>query len=307
MPEFDAAEIFSAQSDPNPISNPAPDQSVHTPAPVADPSGTTGVPSGMAPSGPEAWEVPGVGQVSRDELIKGYLRTQDYTRKTMAISQQQREFEQARQQAQAYEATLQQVYQFLNDRSKLEQHLKGLPGQVPQGPEIPGDQLMTFADAQNLMSKKFGESQAQFQQRLQEGIGEAQKKILTEVYQTQFESAIDNKLRDISTRHPELGRLPGVELLLREAVKSQKPGSLDDALQLFDQAAIFYAGRVKNAAQAATVAGQPNNPLNRGLLPPSNGAPGPQAEATDFSGVRDKNLRALVEQDLMKLFQGVQE
>ena len=43
----------------------------------------------------KAYEIPGVGEVTEDELVKGYLRQADYTRKTQELAQMRRALEDA--------------------------------------------------------------------------------------------------------------------------------------------------------------------------------------------------------------------
>jgi hypothetical protein len=286
---FDPSEVF-APADPGAQTPPADPGSQVAPAAPQDPgpAGTPATPHQAAPGGDE-WEIPGVGRVSRDELIKGYLRQQDYSRKTAALSQRDREFESVRQQSTQYEAALRQVHGFLQDRAQLAKYLETLPGGEPQ---LAPDQILTAAEAQALLQRKLGESEQAQMRRFQE----FQQQTLQQTYQTQYEQAIDNKLRDIQGRHPELVKVPGMEVLLRNAVQSQRPQSIDDALSLFDQAATFYATRFKEFAKSGLPS--PNNPVNRGVLPPTTGAPAPQAEAQDFSGVKDPNLRNLVIRDI---------
>ena len=190
------------------------------------------------------------------------------------------------------EATLGQVRAFLQNPQQLQQYLTSMGGGQP---ELAPDQILTTAEAQQLMQQKFGEAETQFNQRLQA----TEQKIIQGVYETQYTQSIDGKLREIGTRHPELTRIPGIELLLREAVKSQQPQSIEQVLSLFDQAAGYYARQFKGAVQAAAV--QPNTPLNRGIEPPSGGAPMPDSEPTSYSGVKDPALRNMVIQDLMRL------
>lgn len=52
---------------------------------------------------PQTVEVPGVGQLSVDEVIKGYQRQSDYTRKTQDVARQREEVEQAQEFLQSLE------------------------------------------------------------------------------------------------------------------------------------------------------------------------------------------------------------
>jgi hypothetical protein len=287
---FDGNDVFGSNGGEETHETPggaAPDTSTDT---SGAPGQSVGEPGGGTP--PEEWDVPGMGRVNRDELIRGYLRQQDYSRKTQQLSQREREYVQTQQQAAQMEAALQQVRGFLSDRAKIAAYLQQMPGGEPQ---FQPDQILTAAEAQQLLAQKLGESEQNALRRMQQFRDET----LQATYQTQYEQAIDNRLRDIQGRHPELVRVPGMEMLLRQAVASQRPASIDDALSLFDQAASFYSERLRGLAK--TVATQPNNPLNRGIQPPSTGAPAPQGEPTNFTGVKDPNLRGLVMQDLEAL------
>lgn len=281
MENFDPSAVFSSEAPETPETPPA--QPAET-APEGTPAGTP----------PEMFEVHGVGPVSREELIKGYLRQQDYTRKTMSLSQQQRETETLRQQAAAMEATLQQAREIFSNRAKLEAILKGMPGAEP---ELPPDQMLTTAEVRSLLQRERGETEAAFMQRLQQ----AEQRIVTQTYQAQYEQAIDSHLRVIGDRHPELRSVPGVEILIRQAVASQKPRTIEEAFGLFDQAAQFYSNRLK--ASAKSVIAPPNNPVNRGIEPPSGRTPIPGAsgQPAEFGGVKDPNLRNLVMQDIERV------
>lgn len=285
MADWDATAVFAEGT-----------QDTETPDPALtgqpEPGSEPGTPAQTA----ETWDVPGVGQVGRDELIKGYLRTQDYTRKTMAVSQQQREFDMLRRQGEAMEAALLQARNLLTNRGQLQEYLKQMPGGEP---EIPADQILTTADARALMQRQIGESQLTFEKRLQQ----SEERIITQAYQSQYESAINNTLRTIGDRHPELRSIPGMEVLLRQAVGSQRPGSLDDALALFEQAGQFYASRLKGAV-AKSVVGSPNNPLRRGIEPPAGGTPAPDQDGDGFDGVKDPALRNLVLKDVERALFG---
>ena len=87
-----------------------------------------------------------------------------------------------------------------------------------------------------------------------------------------------------------------MEVLLRQAVQSQKPRDINEALQLFDQAADFYAKRFKAMVQQTV--SRPDNPVNRGIQPPTNAAPMSEGEPTDFTGIKDPRLRDLVMKDI---------
>jgi hypothetical protein len=292
--EFDAAAVFApAEIDPSPDSNPIADDRA---------SGSHGDPgtdpaAGAAPSaGSEEFEIPGVGKVSRDEIVKCYLRQQDYTRKTTAISQKEREFQRVHQQATAMERALIEARTLLSDRAKLAQYLASLPGGEP---ELPADQVLTTADVQALLKRQRTESESVIERRIRE----TEEKIATQAFEAQYTQTIDSHLRSLGEQHPELKQVPGMERLLREAVSSQNPASIDEALALFSQAAAFYSTRLRGVAK--TVVAPPNNPLNRGLVPPSGGrTPAPDPSGDNFSGVKDPGLRDLVMKDIERALLG---
>lgn len=66
-------------------------------------------------------------EVPEDELVKGYSRTQDYTRKTQALAEQRRqaeaEFEQVRQERAQYAHMLQQLAAKLDDEPQVDESL----------------------------------------------------------------------------------------------------------------------------------------------------------------------------------------
>ncbi len=78
---------------------------------------TTPVKEETKPTTPEKVTIEGVGEVSFDELKKGYLRQSDYTKKTQAVSAQRKEAEQA----------LQLVEQLKGNPQAVEQLKKNVP------------------------------------------------------------------------------------------------------------------------------------------------------------------------------------
>jgi chaperonin cofactor prefoldin len=276
-------EIFSSEPESTPQESAPQDPSSATP-------GSEPAAGSQAPA--DEWEVPGVGRVTRDELIKGYLRTQDYTRKTMALSGREREYEQLTQQSQALEATLTQIRSYLQDRAWVARHLQALGGSTQESPELAPDAILTAAEAQAMVQRKLGESEQAWQKRLES----LEERITTSSYRQQYEGMITAKLTEIGHQHPELKSVPGMEVLLREAVRNQKPATIEEALALYEQAGAFYAERLKGLAKTAALA--PNNPLLKGIQPPNHAAPAAEQTTTEFTGVRDPNLRNQVIADL---------
>ena len=255
-----------------------------------------------SPSSPDDphFEVPDVGRVPSSELVKGYLRQADYTRKTQALADRGRQYQQWDQEKQQYEQAMGQLREFLQDKQRISQYLAAMGGQVQeqaQAPSLDPNEILTAARAQELMTQRETLLQQSFQQRMEQ----MRQEIFTSSLENQYTESVNTKLRGLGEQYPELRQIPGMERLLREAVKSQNPTSIEQALGLFDQAASFYMKTLDGLAQKR-VAQVQKTPLARGIEPPNGAAPAPRPDSTaSYAGVRDPRLRNQVVQDIMRI------
>lgn len=273
-----------------------------------DSQDTTGIPSpsdthaeSASPPMPSAddpyYDVPNVGRLPVSELVKGYSRQADYTRKTQALAQQARQFQQWDQEKQAYEQALSQLRDFLQDRNRLAQYMAALGGDAQQAPTQDPDEILTAARAQELLAQREQQLQRGFQSQLEQ----VRQQILTESLENQYSEAVTQKLRALGAQYPELRSIPGMEGLLRQAVKSQNPQGIDEALEMFDQAAQYYMKTIDGLAQSR-VAKVQQTPLARGIEPPTAATPAPPRGGADqYTGVRDPRLRDAVIKDIMRI------
>lgn len=74
-------------------------------------------------------------EVDEDELVKGYLRQSDYTRKTQAVAEERREIEAAREEREKYKVVL----------AKLEQGTRAVMGEEPDWEKLHAENPEQFA------------------------------------------------------------------------------------------------------------------------------------------------------------------
>jgi len=273
----------------NQLGAPAPADS--TPA-LPNAESTSSAPPPAADAATEQlFEVKINGQVEKvplKELLSGYSRHQDYTRKTQALAQREAEWNNRIQQ---YEQAFQEIYEFLSDRERLRQYLESLGAEQQQ---TDPSELATHSDLQKQIEMVQQRNQLLMMQQLQE----MEQRLRVEQLTGEFSKQIDAKIQGIFQKYPDLKGIRGIERQLRFEVAQRQPQSLDDALQAFEEVAEALHADLTNVIKQKTVQAS-SSPLNNGIEPAGGQGPMPAAQP-NFKSVKDARLRELVIQDLLK-------
>ena len=289
MPETDSFGAFGSGGG---VEAPAP--------PSTPPSPTSGQPAAPAADEPK-YQVTVAGQqmeVPLSELLKGYSRTSDYTRKTQLLAQERQQWNERESQ---YQQVLKEAQGILSNREILEQHLRSMGATPTQAREqaqeaLPsGDEVLTRGQLQQLLAEEKKKWRDEVLAEQQGGFQELQVKQLASEYRT----SLDQKLDEIATRHPDLPKIPGMDFVIKQAVQQQKPKNLEQALLLMDEAADFFATQISEVWKAK--AAPSSAPTVRGIEPPRGQPPLPPPQNEVYDSVTDPRLRDSVIADLEKL------
>lgn len=245
------------------------------------------VPSGSPSPSPEQLYDVKVGgktfKVGLNELLNGYSRHSDYTRKAQELAARERDWT---TRLSHYEKAIQETRALLSDRARLAQILQ----QLPQGEAEEGDELLTRGQVEAMRQKWFEE----FEQR-------QQQKLMAERYSSEVESLKQNFLGELkgvydsmAEQYPLLKKLPLFNEL-RLKVGTFEPQSIADAKALLAneirELAKENGWEAGSQAQRAPIPGiEP--PGGAGVMPPSNNS---------YSSVRDPRLKNDVLRDIEQI------
>jgi hypothetical protein len=238
-----------------------------------------------------------VERVPLSELRNGYSRTADYTRGKQALAAERREWSSREAQ---YQQALVEARDVLQNRDALYQHLVSLgwsPQQASQKVDAQaaaGDETLqlTKAQVQHLLDERDQKLRQEVQTQTQ---GVAERLTLDRTV-AEYSGYVEAKLTEIASRHPVLPQIPGMDFLIKETVRRQRPESVEQALQLMDQVADHYAQSLSAAAKI-----NPTPPRVAGIEPPRGSAPTPRGDPEAFDSVKDPRLRSKVLDDLQRL------
>lgn len=250
-------------------------------------------PAPAAAGADQFYEVTINGQSQRvplNELLKGYSRQSDYTRKTQELAERERVYQ---SQMQQYEAAFGELKDFLEDRDRLGQYYQALmqEAQAQQTLQDPNAYLTT-QDAQMLLQQQMAQFAQQQQAQLQQVQHDFQVNQLTQQYTPQ----VDTKIAELKQRFPALNS-PRTERMLRMEVLSRRPQSLEQANQLLEQVATEIHGDISNIFKTQGPPA-PNPQLTNGIEPRGGQGPMPTPQG-NFRSVKDPGLRAQIMQDLI--------
>jgi hypothetical protein len=201
------------------------------------PASTT--PVVATPVTPEMYDVKVNNQtikVPLDELRNGYSRQQDYTKKTMELSQERQRYQQELSQ---YQDQIQKVQTFLSD-PRVQNALR----QLQAGVEDPSKPL-TAEQAMQLQSQAAAHQQAQLEARM----NQMQQELEVRSLANQYSSEIESTTRQLLDKHPVLQDIDGIDELLRRDVANRQPATLQEAKQFFAEAAQARADRLMQRFQ----------------------------------------------------------
>lgn len=188
---------------------------------------------------PELYEVKYNGQtikVPLSELQNGYSRQQDYTQKTMKLSEERQRYEQELTNYKQREA---EITQFLSD-PRVQNALRQLQAGVTD-PKQP----LTVEQAQ-----QFYQSQAQQQQRaMQEYVARMAEDLEMRQLASQYTTDINSTINNLLDKHEVLKDIDGIEELLKRDVAGREPANLQQAKQFIAEAAQARAQRIESRFQ----------------------------------------------------------
>lgn len=244
------------------------------------------VPS-SSPSPEQLYEVKVNGKslkVGLQELLNGYSRHSDYTRRTQELSQRERGWTNRLSQ---YEKAIQETRALLSDRARLSQILQQLG---PANGED-ADELLTRSQMDQEFQRRLEAWEQQQAQKAQAAQYQAEVESLKTSYMGELRGVYDK----MAEQFPMLGKLPLFnELRLR--VGAHEPQSLADAKALL-------ADEIRMVAkEMGWTPGAPPMGMNR---PPSIEPPGGAgimpAEGQKFRSVRDPELKNAVLADIEQM------
>lgn len=218
--------------------------------------------------------------VPLSELLKGYSRTADYTRKTQALSERERQYQ---GRIGEYEAALGEIANLLDNEELLKQYIAkrfAQAQQVQQQGQPP--QQLTMEQIQQLLAQQQQATQGQMQQLY--------TTIQTQQLANEYGQQINAKLATLKQQHPSVFFRPGMERLIREEVQQMGPTNVAEALKAFETVVQGYA---KDLAKQGTTAAQ-----LRSIEPPGGSPAMPKSE-DDFGDIRDPRLRQKVIEDIL--------
>lgn len=220
-------------------------------------------------------------KVPQSELLKGYSRQQDYTRKTQALSEKEKQWQ---GKLSEYENAFTEIASFLDNEEQIKAYIAKRFAQQQQAAGIPPGQQQYLTPQQ--MERALQNMQSTFEQRL----AALQMDMGVQSMAAQMGQQVDAKLGELKSKFPQVFFRPGMEKLIRDEVAQLKPGSIGEALKAFEEVTTAFARDLSKTTGAPQV---------RGIEPPG-GVPTMPGETPDFSDVRDPRLRQQVINDIMR-------
>jgi len=230
------SDITGAGSGQPPAQAPVVPAGSGTPAPVVGqpgqaavaPGSATAVPAGTASGGEPLYDVTVNGRtfkVPLSELRSGYSRQSDYTQKTMALSEKERQWSDYIQKLETAYGQLQKNW---ND-PRVQAYVQSLSVQARP------DEPLTLEQQQRLLAQ---ERQAQ-EQGLTQKFNEFTEQAQIQVLATQYNADLDNTLTRVleAPQYELLKDIPGIKTVLWQAMTERQPGSIQEAKQFLVEAA----------------------------------------------------------------------
>lgn len=188
-------------------------------------------------------------RVPREEVIAGYQRQQDYTRKAMQLAEERRQLEAIQREHAQFRGEREQIRAFLQNREALTEYLRQL-----QGYDSP-DQPVTAGQLQQMVERQALQRQRETEEHFARMSNELEVKQTAADYTRQIDSTIAAALE----QYPELKAVRRIEKILKEEVAERQPANISEALQLFGVVAKeqadglrSFADQEKKRAAAAT-------------------------------------------------------
>ena len=190
-------------------------------------------------------------KLTAKEIRDGYLRQQDYTRKTTEIAKIRKAAETVAQAYQQQQEERKAYAEFMSDKVKVAQYmaqqfgpdgvsalLEHLQGQQPVDPNEP----VTLSKVEQLANQRFEqlqrqqqEMEARFQQTIEQRIAQERATIEAERARAEYDRVLDPFVDKLLSDNPILQAIDNVETLIRYKVVKMNPQNDTEAKAFFEK------------------------------------------------------------------------
>lgn len=215
----------------------------------------------VAPTQPETFKVIVDGnevEVTKDDLLSGYMRHRDYTQKTQTLSEQRKQIEAERQQIQSEviqaQQTLQQLDQFLQNPEAVQNYLAKTFG-APKTPAMTLEDISSPEQMTAFIQQNVEQVRTQMQQQLAIVQAEAKRNadLAMALHASQkmeeVKQGVYSHLDTVLKEYPELTRFEDIREQLIEEAGRYAPATLAAARQELSKAAERRATVIRGLIQ----------------------------------------------------------
>lgn len=307
------ADIEAASAEPVGSPEPAPDP---TPTAAPDEPPTPAEPeTPAAQPTDEELELKWNGQqlkFKREDVVKLAQQGFDYTQKTQALAQKEREWEQRLADTQArYQAEQAALRQALTDPNQVRALWERLQGQTQAQPGVDPNDVPTVAQMRQALQLEAQRMQQATEQRIQQVAAQTMAQIESARLETDYTQAAEQTIGQLVERHGILKAVEDIEVLLRQdawkaiqakhAVDPSYAPSKEDVTQALAQAAERRAGRLGEQIKTheRTAIARSAKLTTHGTEPPGGRAVTPVPSAKAKLGSRELTSAAIEDVERM--------
>lgn len=264
--------------------------STNTPTPAPAPTGVQSAPP-TTPTGSVVEVDFGDGRVEKltpQQIRDGFLRQQDYTKKTQEVAAARRQAEQVLAQSQQFEQEKQQIKELLSNPQALmylaQQHLAAQqPGFDPNAPASLGQaaQLAEMQSAQ--LAAQLQQMEHEVQQVKQDVRMAAAEEVKERLEVARYTEQINGTLSKAFEKNPILKALPETEDVIRFRVAQLKPQTIEETVQAFERVSEEVAkAQIEHFDSLNKQQAIAKQKLVHGGIEPPGGAAAPAPGPTSF-------------------------
>jgi hypothetical protein len=250
-------------------------------------------------------------KLTAKEIRDGYLRQQDYTRKTQEIADMRRQAEQVYRAYQQMAQEREQLQDFFqNEENVLKmvaqqygpqamQRLVGMLANQQQQPQITPDSPATVEQATRIAEARARQLEAQIselKQQFGQNIDQRLEQLRNEQETTEYTKVLDPVVQKIFEENPILSAVEGMEEVIRFKVFKMQPQTVQEAIEAFNTVAKQQAEKLNqkyvelNKQQVV----KRQKLVSQGTEPPG-GAP-PMPEPRNFRKGNDVDWKGISKQ-----------
>lgn len=253
----------------------------------------------------------GTRKLTPKEIRDGYLRQQDYTRKTQEIAEMRRQAEQVYRAYQQMAQEREQLQEFFQNEENvlrmvaqqygpqaMQRLVNMLAGQQQQ-PELSPDSPATVEQAARIAEVRARQLEAQIQelkQQFGQNIDQRLAQLRNEQETVEYTKVLDPVVQKIFEENPILSAVEGMEEVIRFKVFKMQPQTVEEAVEAFNTVAKQQAEKLNqkyvelNKQQVV----KRQKLVSQGIEPPG-GAP-PMPEARNFRKGNDVDWKGISKQ-----------